>query len=201
MRRVVCAIVTLGVLGLNSAYSADQDEPKAGGKTVSQWIEVLKSGATPTAQGQAAQMLGALGPKAKAAVPALIQALKKGNGQVVYYATSALGQIGAPAVPALKEAIKDKSPRLRASAAAALANVRPTPKGTVTLLIRLLKDDKSANVRGAAARALIPVREKAKTAVQPLLQALKDPSPSVRASAGTALKWIDPEAAKRAGVK
>jgi hypothetical protein len=201
MRCVVCAIVTLGVLGVGSAYGADQNEPQIGGKTVSQWIKVLKSGRTPTARGQAAQMLGSLGPKAKAAVPDLIEALKKDHGQVSYYATSALSQIGAPAVPALKKAVKDKDPSLRAAAATVLAHMRPAPKGTVALLIELLKDDKSEDVRAAAAAALIPVHKQAKSAVEPLLHALKDPSQDVRERAALALRWIDPEAAKRAGIK
>ena len=67
-----------------------------------------------------------------------------------------------------------------------------------------LLEDQDMAVRRASAdsiglyKTLLPFT---RVAVQPLVKALKDSDPSVRVSAGDALKAIDPEAAARAGVR
>jgi len=84
------------------------------------------------------EVLGRIGPAAKAAVPALIDALKYGDGsgheyvnivgkKFRQYAAETLGRIGPEAraaVPALTEALKDESECIRQAAAEALEKIR-----------------------------------------------------------------------------
>src|SRR5262249_17257568 len=74
----------------------------------------------------AADALGEIGPAAKAAVPALISALKDQDWEVRRATANALGKIGpAPkdAVPGLMVALKDPESVVRSSAAAALKEI------------------------------------------------------------------------------
>jgi HEAT repeat protein len=75
---------------------------------------------------RAAIALAELGPKAKAAVPALISALRDPDPGVRRMAASALGEIGPDArraVPALKNALKDENAQVEKDAAAALEKI------------------------------------------------------------------------------
>jgi HEAT repeat protein len=116
-----------------------------------------------------------------------------------------LGRIGPAAkaaVEPLTDALRDPGAILRAGAASALSRITPakTPE-MVRVLIPLLKD-KDVIVRGEAARARALMGVKAKEAIEPLIDAIKsDDNPHVRNIAANALTEIDPEAAKRAGVK
>jgi HEAT repeat protein len=57
-------------------------------------------------------------------------------------------------------------------------------------------------ILGYAAAALILIDPEAVRPVPPaLVNALKDPDPLVRKAAAQALRWIDPDAAARAGVR
>ena len=62
----------------------------------------------------AAQILKNLGPKAKGVIPALIQALRDSDQDVVLFAAQALGRIGPDAreaAPALQEALQNGGAR------------------------------------------------------------------------------------------
>jgi HEAT repeat protein len=78
---------------------------------VTKLIEALKDKDNATyVRSDAAMALGGIGPAAKAAVPALIEALNDKGFNVRYWAATSLGQIGPAAkdaVPALIEALKD----------------------------------------------------------------------------------------------
>ena len=114
----------------------------------------------------AARALARLGPEAKAAVPALSEALKDEEAFVRGYAASALSGIGPAAVPALSKALKDEERDVRVSAAAALARLGPAEaKAAVPALSEALKDE-VANVRRAAARALDQIRSDTNAASQ-----------------------------------
>lgn len=75
---------------------------------------------------QAAQLLGAFGPKAKASVPDLIKALQDKETQVVGCAVVALAQLGkdaGPALPALNELKQHKDEAVKAAAAKAVEEI------------------------------------------------------------------------------
>jgi hypothetical protein len=91
--------------------NADDDDPVVQGKKVSEWIADFKSGKYDKLY-PAVSALRAAGPKAKAAVPVLIDAMRKG-GDAGYMAGDALESIGPAAVPALLEAAKDKNENLK----------------------------------------------------------------------------------------
>ena len=91
----------------------------------------------------AAAALGNLGPKARAAEPRLLAALKHTRAQVRIEAAHALGQVGA------------NSPE------------------TIAALIDLLKHDPAREIRRSAARSLGAIGPKAKAAVPALRKALK----------------------------
>src|SRR5579872_2117586 len=76
------------------ARGADEDQlPTYHGKTISQWIAQLKD-VESSARSAAASELRQIGPAAKAALPALTDALKDKHGHVRYEAAAALGKIG-----------------------------------------------------------------------------------------------------------
>lgn len=76
---------------------------------------------------QAADALGAIGPEAKAAVPALIVALHEPDSftrnYVPHCAIHALVEIGPAAIPALVQALDDANGRVRSCAAWALGKI------------------------------------------------------------------------------
>ena len=109
---------------------------------------------------RAAKALENIGPESKAAVPALIEALK--DRDVRTRAAAALGKIGPEAklaVPALIEILKNKDRNVvwdaivQRRAVYALGNIGPEAKLAVPALIEALKN-KDKGVRRAAARAL-----------------------------------------------
>jgi HEAT repeat protein len=75
----------------------------------------------------AAEALGRMGAEAKAAIPALIGALKDASHGVSDQAAEALLKIGLAAVPALVEAVKDEDERVRWKAADALTRISMGP--------------------------------------------------------------------------
>ncbi len=141
----------------------------------------------------AAEALGAIGPDAKAAVPALIAALNDDQWRVQPYATEALGKIGAAAVLGLIAALKDKDPHVRSNAADALGAIGPDAKAVVPGLIAALKDN-DWKVRWYAAKILGAIGPGAKAAGPGLIAALKDNDWKVRSAAAEALGAIGPDA-------
>ena len=81
-----------------------------GPEAVPALLDVLKDKSSASAQSHAADALGRIGPKAKAAVPLLSQTLKMDSKGVRRSAVRALGQIGPdakPAIPAMIEILGD----------------------------------------------------------------------------------------------
>lgn len=132
----------------------------------------------PAAQKVAASALGSLGPGAREAVPALIEALKSKHADVRESVVLALGEIEAgatDAVPALVEALKDDYDRpdvlravddkikgndfvVRKQAAEALKRIGPHSKDAVLLLEKLIEDPANKAYRSWASDALVAIR-------------------------------------------
>jgi HEAT repeat protein len=142
--------------------------------------------------------LGRLGPGAKAAVSALTDNLEAGEA----VAAAALGEIGPEAraaVPALHKARTSRNAILRVDAALALWRIEKAEAALATW--REAFKDKQKHIRIRSAEALARVGEGAKGTVPALIEALADRSLLVQDAAGEALKKIDPEAARKAGVQ
>ena len=114
---------------------------------------------------------------------------------IVIGAIGSFGFDAASASPELIAALSDPSAKVRAAAAAALAQVGPhsTP-ATIPALAKALSDAEP-EVRDLAATALGAMGSKAAPAVPELINALSDPVDYVRAPAADALGAIGPKAA------
>jgi HEAT repeat protein len=153
-----------------------------------------------TVRVEAARDLADMGVQAKAAVPALMEALNDKASSIRKAAAGALGNIGAEAaVPALTKALRDTDGKVRWQAADALGRIGPKAHRAVPALMEALKD-KEPSMRGIAADALGGIGESYAAAAVPSLQqaVLKDTDHSVRLTAGIALVRINPLAAKAA---
>lgn len=137
------------------------------------------------------------------AVPALIRLLKTSEySSEVGSAACALGQLGPDAkaaVPQLVETLANKESLVASRTALALWQIDKHEKAVPTL-IRLLTDE-STTERYHAAWRLQVIGPPAKEAVPALVKNLGDKADYVAPAAADALKAIDPEAAKTAGVK
>src|SRR4029078_11253898 len=81
--------------------SASADEPKSGGKTLSQWVEELKS-RDAKKRVEAADRLESFREKALPALDALVAALKDSDPRVRVLAAKALGNLNEKGTPAVK---------------------------------------------------------------------------------------------------
>jgi HEAT repeat protein len=148
---------------------------------------------------RAVQALGKMGPKAKAASPALARALKDGDKQVRDAAFEALRIIDPDATcAALIEGLNAKDASARRDAALTLGTVGPRTTGAggktvVESLCGVLKDH-NAGVRHAAIQSLGKMGREAKAASPALAGAMKDGNKQVRDAAFEALRIIDPDA-------
>jgi hypothetical protein len=164
------------------------------------FAEALKDEAAPVRAGAAAALYW-IALEAGAAVPALTAALADGHNRVRQFSGMALGRIGPAArssVPALIQLLVDEDARVRAAATSALGGIGPDAAAG---LVEALQKDKAARIRAAAAAALPTLLDRPPGAIPALIEALKDADAGVRAAAARALKKIDPQAAKKAGVK
>jgi HEAT repeats/AhpC/TSA family len=162
--------------------------------------EALKDEAAPVRAGAAAALYW-IAAEAGAVVPALTRALEDGDSRVRQFSGMALGRIGPgarSAVPALIQLLVDEDTRVRAAATSALGRIGPE---AAAALVQALQKDKAARIRAAAAAALPAIPDRPPAAVPALIAAIKDADAGVRAAAARALKKIDPQAAKKAGVK
>jgi hypothetical protein len=115
MLRCSLIAVLLLVVSVPISVRADAgDDPVVSGKKLSEWIADLKS----KDQGKlmvALDAIGKGGAKSKAAVPAILEAMKAG-GAAEYYGGNALKKIGPDALAALLEVVKGKDAALSESA-------------------------------------------------------------------------------------
>lgn len=155
--------------------------------------------------GQAARCLGAIGPAAKKATPALRVALRDSNAGVRCDAAFSLWRIEQDAeevVPVLAELLEVpvQYPYLYnvpSTAALHLSHIGPGAEAAVPALTKALQQA-DGSVREPAAQALGSIGPAAKSAVPALIEAIKLSGPRSTKETGIlvdALKSIDPEAA------
>src|SRR5512145_2563557 len=103
-------------------------DPVSRGRPLSEWIAELKA-AAPATRNAAAYEIASLGPAAKPAVPALIEALDDPDAAVRFPVTVALGEIGpdaAAAVPRLKQMMFEEiNDEIAAGARRAIRHIQP----------------------------------------------------------------------------
>jgi HEAT repeat protein len=123
---LILALTTGGASAQNAAGGA---EPVAGGRPLSELIADLKA-AAPATRNAAAYEIAGLGPAAKPAVPALIEALDDPDAAVRFPVTVALGEIGpeaAAAVPRLKQMMFEEiNDEIAAAARRAIRHIQPS---------------------------------------------------------------------------
>jgi HEAT repeat protein len=162
--------------------------------------EALKDEAAQVRAGAAAALYW-IAAEAGTVVPALTEALQDRDSRVRRLSGLALARIGLgarSAVPALIQVLVDEEARVRAAATSALGRIGPD---AAAALVEALQKDKTARIRAAAAAALPTMPDRPSATVPALIAAMKDADARVRAAAALALKRIDPQAAKKAGVK
>jgi HEAT repeat protein len=109
--------------------------------------------------------LEALGPKAKAAIPALVRRLK--DGEQAEETIRLLGGMGPDAAPALAEALREPDLGIVREAVMALKRLGPQAKAAAPALAAALRDP---DIRHQAAEALRGIGGDAAPAVVPLLK-------------------------------
>jgi hypothetical protein len=131
----------------------------------------------------------------------LIAALQKdvARREASQTALAPIGPNTKAAIPPLAKALKDEAVQVRAGATAALYWIAPAAEAAIPALREALRDT-DRRVRRLSSLALARIGPEARPAVPVLIEALKDRDDRVRAAAA-ALKKIDPEAAKKAGIK
>lgn len=134
MLKRVLGSLGVAVLVCTSAATAQAKpvhsrEPVSNGRTLSQWVADLQA-AAPQTRNAALYEIAGMGPKAAAAVPALIKALDDSAAAVRFPATVALLEIGPAAkaaVPRLRQMIEEEiNDEIAASARRALKRIDPS---------------------------------------------------------------------------
>ncbi len=152
MKRKLCIVSLLCFVSL--IWSANESLGHDEGWDVESLIEQLGD-ADGSAREAASIKLEQAGPRAKAAVPALIRALSDENEQVRFHAANALGWIGdSESLCALTEALSDENRTVRVWANYAVYRLDNSKRGVVfPALIEALSDENEI-VRRNTAKAL-----------------------------------------------
>jgi HEAT repeat protein len=137
---------------------------------------------------------------------AILEALKNldsTNWTSAAQAVAFLGTNGAPAIPFLLPALQTTKTSVQENALDALSAIHMSPETTIPAILPLVSATNTNNRNrapaltalgnfGPSARGIAPIAT--------LLQILQDPDEDIRRRATNALRQIDPEAAKKAGV-
>jgi HEAT repeat protein len=122
-------ILALTTGGASAQNAAGGEEPVVRGRPLSELIADLKA-AAPATRNAAAYEIAGLGPAAKPAVPALIEALDDPDAAVRFPVTVALGEIGpeaVAAVPRLKQMMFEEiNDEIAAAARRAIRHIQPS---------------------------------------------------------------------------
>jgi HEAT repeat protein len=136
----------------------------------------------------AAQVLAAIGPKARAGASLLADALQDSDGMVRLWSAQALKEIGLDTVSNLLPVMKDKNPLVRLSAVQALTVFSDTREGAQALADALR--DPEVKVRLAAADILVRLGPAARFALPGLLRNLEERNLELQSQAFTAIMTI-----------
>ena len=159
----------------NKAIDALVQYAKDGKNTLPDLIDILRNKSAGPGRLSVARALGAMGPKAKTAVPALAEALADATWEGRDAAAAALGDIHEnpnAAIPALIGALSDPDARVRGAAARGIGRYRSGDAKAVAALADALEDE-NATVKAQAAEALQRIGPKAKAAIPALEKAAK----------------------------
>ena len=169
-----------------------------GEKAVPKLIKALQND---DLQALAVAVINRLGPKAKDAVPALIDEMKDPNPEYrreVEFALATIGPDAKAAVPALTKALGDDDLRVRRTACYALGKIGPAAVDAIPELQKgLTSDDKLLKVASLWAMLRIKVGDQViqKMAIEPLTKALEESDRDlVKVEAARALGDIGPMA-------
>ena len=133
-----------------------------------------------------AQVLGQLGSKANAAVPAMIEVLP-GSDDVakgeLLFAFGKMGEGAAPAVPAIAQQLASEEEDVRYAAIYALAQIGPAARDARRAIVKAMESDDEV-LRTLSASALVQIdpqgSETAKEVLPHLIEALKNDEPLVQ---------------------
>jgi HEAT repeat protein len=205
----LCRLFLLVVLALGSAVAngqvphAEEKTPEMkksaqtlDGKTMYEWMKVLKDAKDPGVKVRAIHALRAYGKDAREVVQTIIEALKNRDASVRVNAAIALGFIGFDAKD-LRNGIdglihllaSDPEGIVRYQAARALGRLGPDSAPAIPALVSRIKDPAASEIRGAVAYALGSAgwdserRFPDARAIHALLRALDDVSHDVRMEA------------------
>jgi HEAT repeat protein len=132
---------------LGNACQADEPapgDPVSDGKPLSAWIKALKDPAFPD-RFQAAQAIGRLGPRAKAAVPALREALLEKTGPVPFAAGAALWKVDRETFTRLLTDGAEAASRARFIAVLSLPSIGADAKELAPLVLKMATDEREPN--------------------------------------------------------
>jgi HEAT repeat protein len=121
---------------------------------------------------EAMRALGAMGPAAQAAVPALVPLALAGESRSS--AARTLADLGSTAVPHLVRLLDARDPRIRGSAAEALGQFGPVARPAIPRLLDCLNDP-DTTLRGTAAEALGRIALEPQRVVPALRAAVQTP--------------------------
>jgi HEAT repeat protein len=209
-----CPVAVIAAFGMGPALAPAVDE-----KPLPELLKQLKS-KDPEERIEAAKAIGDLREKAKSAIPSLLELNKDRESRVRYQAVEALYDICVNArgqgpevkmaVTVLIASLKDKTAADNENfdvlckvmdVLSLIAEQEPSyGKPVATAVIPFLKHDVDV-VRHFAVSALENLKDAAKPAVPRLIEMAKGKDEGDRDKALGALGVIDPEAAKKAGLK
>jgi HEAT repeat protein len=136
----------------------------------------------------AARALELMGPKARAALPALAKALRDDDANISMRASFALARIGEAAVPQLMRGLEARPFHTRLLSINALSRIGAGAHQAIPALVVAL-DDKSSQIAEQASHALSSIGP---ASVPKLIPVLKHPRAPVRALAAAALAEMGP---------
>jgi HEAT repeat protein len=175
------------------------------GNATGKWLKALDS-PDENVRYEAIRALGAIGPDAGEAVPALCVILAKSSRSSRIEAALALRNMvpaSESAVPALTLALKDEDPFVRINSMFALMRLGTAARSAIPNLILAMKDENndtnanafSCSLQGAAAVALGKVSAGGREGVAALMAGLEAPAPlHLHIAIVHALGYIGPEA-------